>query len=83
MMLVLGPNGRLMGKHKDRAWSHITAQPSMPPPIQVDTLLEDVTADVAEPPEVQSTSIEVPIMPKPKRRRDNKTQVCNHSLGNH
>jgi hypothetical protein len=81
--LVLGPNGRLTGKHKDRVRSHVTAQPSTPPPIQVDTPLEDVTADVAEPPEVQSTSVEVPIAPKPKRRRDNKTQVRNHSLGNH
>lgn len=82
-MLVLGPNSRLVAKHKDRAQSHVAAQPSTPPPIQPDTLLEDITADVAESPEVQSTSVEVPITPKPKRRRDNKTQVRNHSLGNH
>ena len=65
-VLVLGPNGHLAGKHKDRAQSHITTQPSTPPPIQADTPLENVTADMAEPPEVQSTSVEVPIVPKPK-----------------
>ena len=84
-MLVVGPNGRLASKRKDR--SHVTTQPSpsTPPPIQADTTLEDdVTADVAEPPEVQVASVEeVIIVEKPKRKRDNKTRVCIYFLGNH
>lgn len=81
--LVLGPKGRLATKRKDR--SHVAIQPSdsMPPPIQTDTPLEDVIADVAEPPEVQAASDEVPTVAKPKRKRDNKTQVCNRSLGDY
>ena len=55
----------------------------MPPPIQTDTPLEDVIADVVEPPEVQAASIEVPTVVKPKQKRDNKTQVCNCSSGNY
>ena len=81
--LVLGHNSRLTSKRKDR--SHVTTQPSQstPPPVQADTQLEDVMADMAEPPEVEAASVEVPIVAKPKRKRDNKTWVCNHSLGNH
>ena len=81
MMLFLGHNGHLASKRKDK--SHITTQPSqsMPPPIQADTQLEDVMADMAEPPEVKSALVEVPTMVKPKQKRD-KNQVCNHSLGN-
>ena len=83
-MLAVGPNSHLASKRKDRC--HVTTQPlpSAPPPIQADTTLEDVTADVAEPPEVQAASVEeVVIVEKPKRKRDNKTRVCIHFLGNH
>ena len=65
-MLVLGPKGRLATKCKDR--SHVAIQPvdSTPPPIQTDTPLEDVIADVAELLEVQAASNEVPSVAKPK-----------------
>ena len=81
-MLVLGPKGHLVTKHKDRSYVVIQPVDSTPPPIQTDTLLEDVIADIAEL-EVQAASDEVPSVAKPKRKRDNKTQVCNRSLGNY
>ena len=45
MTLVLGPNGRLVGKHKNR--SHITAQSTLsaPPPNQVDATAVDAPVD--------------------------------------
>ena len=78
--LVLGPKGRRTGKRKDR--SHAT-QPTL------DATLGDTIPDAGNVPEeglvadatddgVQSAEAlpAIQIEAKPKRKRDNKTQVC-------
>ena len=78
--LVLGPNGRLVGKRKNR--THITAQSTLstPPPNQVDATAvdapEDGLPDMTEN-GFQSAEAVVQIETKPKRKRDNTTQVSN------
>ena len=78
--LALVPKGRLAGRRKDR--SHLTTQstPSMPPSTHVDTPAPIVadTPGATDLPEdaFEAASAGVQTEPKPKRKRDNKTQVC-------
>lgn len=71
--LVVGSNGRLAGKRKDR--SH----PILPANINPTTtdLPEDTNYGTDLPEDAfQASSTDVPTEPKPKRKRNNDTQVC-------
>jgi len=93
--LVLGPNGRLASKRKDR--SHLTAQstPSTSPPTEAGTTpihadttpapvvraeapAANVPSSATETPDqaFQPSFIDIQTEPKPKRKKDNTTRVC-------
>ena len=76
--LVLGSNGRLSGRRKDK--SHLTSNtqtPSTPAPILGSA---DLPADLPENVFLQEASIDVQTKPKPKRKRNNTARVCNSSF---
>jgi hypothetical protein len=76
--LVLGSNGRLSGRRKDK--SHLTSNtqtPSTPAPILGSA---DLPADLPEDVFLQEASIDVQTKPKPKRKRNNTARVCDSSF---
>jgi hypothetical protein len=80
--LVLGSDGRLASRRKDKSHLTTTQTPSTPAPIQADTSAVNVIPSTADLPEdaFQAASTDVQTEPKPKRKRDNKNRVCDSTI---